>query len=528
MRISTASASWISPMMIDPLRFVIGVKAELLHLVAKRVAGNIQEFGSVGLVSPRLLQRQADQLPLHLFERGPLSRQFQDRNHPSGGERAPGGRGGGGHNGWRVRGHAVGDHRGGKIFKTLRMARDLNRKVIGADVIGVLENHGPLHGVFQFPNVSGPVVSQQQVTSFLGDAPNALSKPEVITLDEEVNERKHVFLPVSQGRHEDWDDAETVEEVLAEAALLDGLFEIAVRSRDDPHIHADVLHSADAPDGLILQDSQQLRLEIGRHFTDFIEKQRPAVGDLKEPLLQGFGVGERPAFVAEEFGFHQGFRDGRAVDGHKRLVGAHAVVMDRLGHQVLAGAALALNQHRGGFARRYLAHEVHELEHARRFAHHLVVTGTLADLLAQAVALGAQHRAVDGVGEGNLQFVEVQRLLDEIQGAQLDRSLDIIKLGIAGDHNNRDGKVVLFDLAQDLNAAEVGQAHVKQDQVGRLGANLRQSSRAGFGLESGVAPLLELSTDGPADQFLVVDDQNLLIGHRFLWVPRLPRAWASE
>ena len=105
-----------------------------------------------------------------------------------------------------------------------------------------------------------------------------------------------------------------------------------------------------------------------------------------------------------------------------------AVVVDGLGDQVLSRAAFALDEHGGGFAGRHLAHKVHQLHHAGGFAHHLVVAGALAHLVAQAVALGAQTRAVDGVGQGDLQLVEIERLLDEVERAQLDGRLDVIKL----------------------------------------------------------------------------------------------------
>ncbi len=201
--------------------------------------------------------------------------------------------------------------------------------------------------------------------------------------------------------------------------------------------------------------------------------------------------------------------------------------MDRLRDEVLSCAAFSLNQDRGRFAGRHLAHKVHQVQHARGLADHLVVSGTLPHLFPQAIALGAQHRPVDSIGDGDLKLVEVQRLLDKIQGAQFDRRLDIVKLGITSDHNDWDGKIVLFDLPQDFNSAEVGQAHVKQDQVGQLRADLRQSSRAAFGLQGRIAPLFELPADGPANQLFVVDNQDFLIGHRFLWIPRPPRAWAS-
>ena len=188
--------------------------------------------------------------------------------------------------------------------------------------------------------------------------------------------------------------------------------------------------------------------------------------------------------------------------------------MDGFGHQVFPGAALALNEHGGSFAHRHLAHEAHQLDHARGFPHHLVITGALAHLIAQAVALGTQARAVDGVGQGDLQLIKIQRLLDEVQGPQFDGRLDVVKLRITGNHDDGNGKVVLLDFAQDFNAAQIRQPHIEQDEVGSFRANLREPARTAFGLDGDVTPLFQLAAHRPADQLFIVDNQNFFVGHK--------------
>src|SRR5208282_2931655 len=107
-------------------------------------------------------------------------------------------------------GYAVGNGYGRDVLKTLRLASHLDRKIGGADVVGLFQNHGAFHSVLQFTNVSRPVVGEQQVASLLCDTAQALPKPKIVTLDEEVDERKNVFLAVPQRRNKDGDDAETV------------------------------------------------------------------------------------------------------------------------------------------------------------------------------------------------------------------------------------------------------------------------------------------------------------------------------
>jgi hypothetical protein len=53
------------------------------------------------------------------------------------------------------------------------------------------------------------------------------------------------------------------------------------------------------------------------------------------------GRGEGALHVAEELGLQQVLRKRRAVHHDERLVGAQGLLVDQLGHQFLAGAALA-------------------------------------------------------------------------------------------------------------------------------------------------------------------------------------------
>ena len=113
-----------------------------------------------------------------------------------------------------------------------------------------------------------------------------------------------------------------------------------------------------------------------------------------------------------------------------------------------------------------------------------------------------------------MQLIEIERLLDEVERAQLDGRLDVIKLRVARNHDDGNGKVVLLDFAQDFDAAQIRQPHIEQDEVRRFRANLRQSAGAAFRLDGDVTPLFQLAAHRPADQFFIIDDQNFFIRHR--------------
>src|SRR5581483_5750013 len=49
-----------------------------------------------------------------------------------------------------------------------------------------------------------------------------------------------------------------------------------------------------------------------------------------------------------------------------------ALVVERIGDQVLSGPTLAIQQYRGGFARCYARHEAEDIQHGCRFGNHQV------------------------------------------------------------------------------------------------------------------------------------------------------------
>ena len=84
-----------------------------------------------------------------------------------------------------------------------------------------------------------------------------------------------------------------------------------------------------------------------RHVTDLVEEDRAAVGPLEPAHLVPDGAGERTADVAEELTFQQTLGEGGAVDFDEILVAPAAGCVQGIGHEFLAGAALAGHENRG-------------------------------------------------------------------------------------------------------------------------------------------------------------------------------------
>src|SRR5207302_823107 len=96
--------------------------------------------------------------------------------------------------------------------------------------------------------------------------------------------------------------------------------------------------AANALDGPLLQRAQQLGLQLDRHIADLVEVERAAVRELElaePPLLR---VGERAPLVAEHLRLEQGGGNRRARDRDEGPAGPAAVVVDRPGDELLAGA----------------------------------------------------------------------------------------------------------------------------------------------------------------------------------------------
>ena len=83
-----------------------------------------------------------------------------------------------------------------------------------------------------------------------------------------------------------------------------------------------------------------------RQLADLVEKQRAAMRQLETARLARVGAGERALLVAEQLGLEQRLGNRGAVDGDERPVVARAERVQRAREQLLAGAALALEQHR--------------------------------------------------------------------------------------------------------------------------------------------------------------------------------------
>ena len=121
-----------------------------------------------------------------------------------------------------------------------------------------------------------------------------------------------------------------------------------MRRRDDPRTAHPGLVLPQAFERAVLQDPQQLDLKRQREIADLVEEQRPVRRGLAAADPVSHGARKRATNVAEHLRLEQFQRERTAVDGDERPPSSGRLIVDKPGHEFLAGPALARDQH-GGF-----------------------------------------------------------------------------------------------------------------------------------------------------------------------------------
>src|SRR5208283_5113477 len=87
--------------------------------------------------------------------------------------------------------------------------------------------------------------------------------------------------------------------------------------RNQTNIDMNGLGTSQPLELLLLQGTQQFRLQIHSNVADLVEKQSAVIRQLKPASLLDERTGESTFFVAEEFAFHQTRRNRRTVQTNK-------------------------------------------------------------------------------------------------------------------------------------------------------------------------------------------------------------------
>ena len=181
-------------------------------------------------------------------------------------------------------------------------------------------------------------------------------------LQERTGEHDDVAAPQTKRWHVEMHHVEAVEEVLAEAPLANLGRQVSIRRCDDAYVDRDRVASADALEGSLLQDAQELRLDERRDLSDLVEEERSADRLLESTDAPLVGAGEGALLVPEHLALEERLRDRRAVKRYEWHLRTRAERVNGPRELALAGAALSGDEN-GGAGGRDLARDAIDLLH---------------------------------------------------------------------------------------------------------------------------------------------------------------------
>src|SRR5579864_6983613 len=396
--------------------------------------------------------------------------------------------------------------RGIGMLRTLGdAAKQLRRKMVRFDARLWADNHQALDQIAQLTHVAGPRVAQQNVHRRVAEFTCLLAIRRTKFSKKMSRENGYVFGAVAERRHEKRNDVEPVKQVLTKGAAGDFLLEILVGGGEHANIHGESLTRPDRLEALFLEHAQDFGLRAQAHVSDFVEEESAAVGLLEFSDLVFGRTGKTAFHVAKQFGFNQLFGNCGAADLDKQALASQTGGVQGASHKFLASSAFAVNQNPavgGGRDGDLLAQGLH----GHAVANNLIA---MAKLDAQELIFFLQAALLDGVADQDDDFVERERLLDEIESAEFGGADGGFNGAVSGDHDYRGRPLRGLKSAEGLEAVHAGEPNVEEDDfhVAAGGALERFFGRAhGF---DDVTFILQDGGKGFANAGFVVDDQKV-------------------
>jgi hypothetical protein len=268
------------------------------------------------------------------------------------------------------------------------------------------------------------------------------------------------------GGDEEGNDVEAVEEVFAEVAARDLLFQVLVGGGDDAHVNVYRLGSAYGEKALLVQCAQHAGLRLQAHVAHLVQEERATVGAFEGAAFLRWRArpsGDGPPAVAEEFRLDVVLGDGGTIQLDEDAVLAQALRVHGAADQLLACAAFAIDQHAavGG------GHQLDLL--AQRLHGHAIAgdAGAEAELAHELPVVLAEPACADRVLQHNQRAVQRERLFQEVVGAELGGAHRRFDGSVAADNDDfgQMRSVHLADVGERVQAVAVGQPDVEQDGV---------------------------------------------------------------
>jgi hypothetical protein len=164
------------------------------------------------------------------------------------------------------------------------------------------------NGVGQLTNVSRPLVGLKR----LGCRPGEPLAVGLLPSQEMPGQWQDIVQTLTQRRYFDRNDIQPIVEVPAKTTGLHVSKEGSIRCCQKAIVHCNFFVAAERSDTIGLNGTQQCRLQIERHISDFIEKERAALG-LAEPSQAFVTAPPKALFVPKKLARQESCRDRRTL-----------------------------------------------------------------------------------------------------------------------------------------------------------------------------------------------------------------------
>src|SRR5258705_3231661 len=127
-----------------------------------------------------------------------------------------------------------------------------------------------LNDVFELADIAWPRIASKQPVGFRGDDLDVLIVYRREVGKKMIGEHRNGARALSQRRHADMKNIETIEKVFAEMFFRDSFLEVFVGRSDDSDINANISYATDPAKGLFFQNPQQTDLSFFVHGGDLV------------------------------------------------------------------------------------------------------------------------------------------------------------------------------------------------------------------------------------------------------------------
>src|SRR5258707_6829707 len=122
---------------------------------------------------------------------------------------------------------------------------------------------------------------------------------------------------LAQWGHLYWKHIKTVIQVSSKRPIVDSVFQITMRGRDESGVDWFGVRGTQGTDFLLLNYAKKFSLQLSRQFSNFVQEERASICGLNQPFLVCIRSRECTAHLPGQFGFNQSGREGGAIYGNK-------------------------------------------------------------------------------------------------------------------------------------------------------------------------------------------------------------------